>query len=145
MWVYIWKIWTVQSFNFNYYIAKNPNMSHLVLSKWYRCQIFPTAQPQILTLLFSISEYSFALAGPGLRLQQWSSSASALSCFKWHKLYLIVPCCCICNMFALPSCYSCWEGKPRTHGQTTSDLVLLWQLKVTCSHSFLLAIMRASC
>lgn len=144
MWVYIWKIWTMQSLNFDYYIAKNPNMSHLVLNKWCRHQIFLTAQPQILTL-FSVSEYNLALVGPGLCLQQWSSSASALSCFNWHKLYLIVPCCCVCNTSALPSCYSCWEGKPRTHGQTTSELVLLWQLKVTCSYRLLLAIMQASC
>lgn len=60
-----------------------------------------------------------------------------LSCFEWHKLYPIVPCSCICDISALPPCHSCWEEILRTHGQMTSDWVLLWQLKV---YKFLSAI-----
>ena len=126
--------------SFNYYTAKNPSMSHLLLSKWYKHLFHQTAQPQILTLFSSVSEIQPCFHGARI-----TSGAAVLFCIipgaalsdtnsAW--LFHAATAC----HHALPPCYWCWEVKPRTHGHTTSDSVLLWQSQVTCSYRFLSAI-----
>lgn len=113
----------------------------MFFSKWYKHLIFQIADPEILAFFISVSEMQ-----PCYRGDRASVCAAGICPFPHLHLqaaingYLTVPCCCTCSTSAIPSCYSCWEDKARAHGNTTSYLILLRQLKWTCSYRFLSAI-----